>query len=118
MRRLQYVILHHEGIPEPHFDLMFETLPGSELATWRSPVWPMESPVELTRLKDHRRTYLDYEGDLSNHRGRVHRVAQGKCEIEIAENAVWTFRFLTGSPHGTITIRQIENERWEGSART
>ena len=31
-----YVVLFIiEGIAEPHFDLMFETLPGSALATWR-----------------------------------------------------------------------------------
>ena len=116
MRPLLYVILHHEEIPDPHFDLMFETLPGSELATWRSPAWPIESPVVLTRLKDHRRVYLDYEGDLSGSRGRVHRVAHGECEIDIGENAVWTIRFLTGSPAGQIMLRQIENERWEGSS--
>jgi hypothetical protein len=55
---LRYVILHHGGIADPHFDLMFETLPGSDLATWRSQAWPIEEPTPLTRLKDHRRLYL------------------------------------------------------------
>ena len=55
---LRYVILWHDGVPEPHFDLMFETLPGSALSTWRSPRWPVESPTPAARLKDHRRAYL------------------------------------------------------------
>jgi hypothetical protein len=32
----RYVILRHEGIDQPHFDLMFEAAPGALLATWRS----------------------------------------------------------------------------------
>ena len=31
--------------------------------------------------------YLDYEGDLTANRGRVHRVAHGQCDIEIGEDA-------------------------------
>ena len=42
---LRYVVLRQDGINEPHFDLMIETAPGSHLATWRSPVWPIESPT-------------------------------------------------------------------------
>src|SRR5437870_3654302 len=51
----RYTILWHHDINEPHYDLMFETMPRSDLATWRSPTWPIESRIELTRLKDHRR---------------------------------------------------------------
>lgn len=80
---LRYVILRHEGIPDPHFDLMFETSPGSVLATWRSPVWPLvEIHTELVALPDHRRDYLDYEGPLSNNRGSVHRVATGTHTVQ------------------------------------
>lgn len=75
---LRHVVLRHEGIPDPHFDLMFETSPGSALATWRSPIWPLvDTHTELVALPDHRREYLDYEGPLSNNRGSVRRVASG-----------------------------------------
>src|SRR5580700_10036464 len=97
-QHFRYVVLRHEGIAEPHFDLMFETLPGSALATWRSPCWPIEGPTSLHRLKDHRRVYLDFEGELSGHRGRVSRVAAGECDVEIGENAIWSIRLLTGTP--------------------
>ena len=81
-----------------------------------SPTWPIEGVTPLTRLKDHRRLYLDYEGDLPGHRGRVHRYAHGECEIEIGENAVWTIRLLNGTLPLTLSILQIEGEQWECSA--
>lgn len=74
---LRYVVLRHEGIPDPHFDLMFETSPGSKLATWRSPAWPITPETPLIPLPDHRRDYLTYEGAVSQGRGSVRRVAQG-----------------------------------------
>jgi hypothetical protein len=114
-RPLKYVILHHLGIDQPHYDLLFETLPGSQLTTWRSPIWPIDSTVSLTRLKDHRRFYLDYEGDISGGRGRVYRLAHGDCDISIGENAQWTIRLTSGSVPVTLSIRQLEGERWEAS---
>jgi len=82
MPPLRYAILHHADVDEPHFDLLFETSPGSQLATWRSAVWPIEAPTEVTRLRDHRRLYLEYEGQISDHRGAVQRVTDGQCEVE------------------------------------
>jgi hypothetical protein len=94
---------------------MFETLPRSDLATWRSPHWPIESPTPLVRLKDHRRFYLDYEGDLIDHRGRVERVAGGECEVQIGEGGRWTIRLLTGTSPTCLLLRQIDAEQWEAS---
>ena len=110
---LRYVILWHDGIREPHYDLMFETLPGSALATWRSPRWPVEASTAVARLKDHRRAYLDYEGELTERRGRVTRVAAGRCEVEVGENAVWTVTLLDGSPPGRVTFRPLQGDTWE-----
>lgn len=78
---LRYVVLHHQGIDQPHYDLMFETSTDSELMTWRSPCWPIDRPTPLVRLADHRRHYLDYEGPISGNRGYVTRVACGLCSI-------------------------------------
>jgi len=75
---LRFVVLEHTGYGERHFDIMFETSPGSPLRTWRSPIWPAPEPVELVRLNDHRRAYLQYEGAVSNNRGVVRRVASGE----------------------------------------
>lgn len=113
MSPLRYVILRHEHVSEPHFDLMFETLPGSMLATWRSEMWPIESATPLLRLRDHRRLYLTYEGDLTGSRGSVLRIADGTCEVEVGEGSVWTIKLLSGSPPQTLRIRQISDDRWQ-----
>jgi hypothetical protein len=74
---LRYVVLRHDGIPDPHFDLMFESEPGGALTTWRAPTWPITSRVELTPLGPHRREYLAYEGPVSGGRGFVVRIEAG-----------------------------------------
>ena len=79
---LQYVVLRHEGVDEPHFDLMFEIHPGSDLATWRVDDWPINDNSTFTPLRPHRRAYLQYEGAISADRGQVHRVHVGQHEVE------------------------------------
>ena len=115
MAPLQYVILWHDGIREPHFDLMFETLPGSALSTWRSSAWPIESPTAVTRLKAHRRAYLEFEGELSERRGHVTRVGTGTCNVEVGEHAVWRVTILTGSSPQTLILRPVQAEHWEAA---
>jgi hypothetical protein len=113
MPPLRYAVLHHCHVDEPHYDLMFETLTGSVLATWRSAAWPIEAIAPLRRLRDHRRLYLDYEGDLSDGRGTVSRIAEGNCEVEIGENAAWTIRLLTGAPAQKLIFRQCGGDQWQ-----
>src|SRR6185436_5473214 len=79
---VRWVVLHHTGVDEPHFDLMYEQQPGSTLTTWRLPEWPPAQYVPATPLAEHRRDYLDYEGPVSNNRGSVRRVADGTCRVE------------------------------------
>jgi hypothetical protein len=81
MHAFRYVILRHDGIAEPHFDLMFEKSPGSMLMCWRASHWPIDQSTSITRLPDHRREYLDYEGPISGDRGTVTRIARGTCSI-------------------------------------
>lgn len=79
---LRFVVLHHTGVAEPHYDVMVETSPGLLLSTWRAPNWPPRDGDVWTRLEDHRRAYLDYEGPISGGRGEVRRVAAGERWIE------------------------------------
>ncbi|HSZ59934.1 MAG TPA: hypothetical protein VK797_30105 [Tepidisphaeraceae bacterium] len=116
MSPLRYAVLRHSDVDEPHFDLMFETLPGSMLATWRSAQWPIEFPTQLTRLRDHRRLYLEFEGDIPGNRGSVIRVAEGTCEVQVVgDNSVWRIHLLTGSPPATLVLRQIADGHWEAT---
>jgi hypothetical protein len=78
---LRFVILHHQGINDPHFDIMLETAPASLLASWRSPLWPITQPTTLLQLPDHRRDYLEYEGEISGNRGHVTRIATGTYRV-------------------------------------
>jgi len=66
---------HFRDAEDWHFDLMFER--GDALATFASGVPPDDLgslPCLVHQLADHRRAYLDYEGEISNHRGwcRIH----------------------------------------------
>ena len=113
MKPLRYVILHHVDIAEPHFDLMFETLPGSDLATWRSTVWPVESRTQLTRLRDHRQFFLEYEGVLTQQRGTVQRVAEGDCTVDICEGDVIKVTLISGAPPTSLRLSRIADNQWE-----
>jgi hypothetical protein len=113
MAALRYVILRHDGVAEPHIDLMIETYPGSQLSTWRLAHWPVESATPATRLRDHRRFYLEYEGEIAGHRGFVHRIADGTCEVEIGEASLWTIRILKGATPQAFRLKLVEGEMWE-----
>ena len=101
---LRYVILRHEGVPDPHYDLMFETSEGSALATWRSRAWPPGAEL-LERLPEHRREYLAYEGPVSNSRGYVKQVQVGTYErLPHSDPTVFAAR-LHGPPDRIIELR-------------
>jgi hypothetical protein len=94
---LRYVVLRHEGVDRPHFDLLFETAPGSALAAWRAQHWPVEDGEAVEPLADHRRVYLDYQGPVSGDRGVVRRVHEGRHELLEDAPAAMTTRLETGS---------------------
>lgn len=92
------VVLHHQvgrgfrRSQNDHFDWMFDT--GSDLITFATTEihhWQSDRVVDCVRLPNHRRVYLDFEGDIPNRgeqrdRGRVDRVLVGTftacCETE------------------------------------
>lgn len=79
----RFVILEHEyrGI---HWDFMLEW--GTTLRTWALSQPPVREGEILARsLSDHRLEYLDYEGPVSNDRGKVKRWDQGTFQL-IIEN--------------------------------
>lgn len=118
------VVLEHT-LPDGsrHFDWMIERLePGTErrLCTWRTEHRPdVAGRFRGERIGDHRAAYLEFEGELSENRGRVVRLASGaaawrhrdegricvgvdwdhgpkvRYDGEIGPEGVWSFR---GSP--------------------
>src|SRR2546429_2134698 len=103
METLRYVVLHHEQIAEPHFDFMFEYEPGSDLITWRLPIWPITQVTRVTELGKHRRHYLDYEGPVSGDRGTVRRVATGACLVQHMNDG-WMVTLLNEPRRPTVMI--------------
>jgi hypothetical protein len=73
------VVLHHTGVPAPHFDVLFELSPDAPLPTWRAERWPPEPGDYWVRAPDHRPAYLTYEGPVSGDRGEVRRVFEARC---------------------------------------
>jgi len=111
---LRFVVLRHDGVNDPHFDLMFETAPGRSLETWRSPSWPIEHPTRVVKLADHRRAYLDFEGPVAGNRGTVARVASGTYHSQHSSAAHREFHF---APNDRLLIRKLTDpsgtEYWE-----
>jgi hypothetical protein len=87
-----FVLLEHHAAAEGsrHWDLLVE-MPGADaLATWRLERSPLDADHEIpaTRIQDHRRLYLDYEGEISGGRGAVRRLDRGAATIESAGDRV------------------------------
>jgi hypothetical protein len=121
---LRYVVLRHEGIPDPHYDLMLELSPGAALTTWRSNVWPLRALTPLTPLADHRREYLAYEGPVSGGRGTVTRVAGGEYELIHRGRVMLIVRLpglepdewlISDSPRGSVAVPATENAGRDGT---
>jgi hypothetical protein len=107
----RYVVLHHWGIDAPHFDFLFETTADAPLMTFRLSEWPLTKDQPVTRLRDHRRVYLTFQGEIPGDRGRVDRVAEGVLQV-IETGSGWLLRtpqgeFIAlfeprGEPHSNI----------------
>jgi DNA ligase D-like protein (predicted 3'-phosphoesterase) len=78
----RFVVQHHT-LPDgdDHWDLMLEA--GEALWTWSLPHPPEEAArgaMAARHLGDHRLAYLDYEGEVSDGRGRVEIHDRGTYE--------------------------------------
>ena len=93
----RFVVLEHDH-PNLHWDLMLES--GEMLATWSlQPQAPGAFQCPAKRLPDHRKRYLDYEGEVANGRGSVCRVDAGTFG-QLDER-----RFLL---HGSVFVGTLE----------
>jgi hypothetical protein len=104
---IRFVVLKHEGIPDPHFDLMFQRRGAESLTTWRSSVWPIIGSTPLLRLADHRLIYLDFEGPLTRNRGFVRRISAGRCDVNVDARGTWWIHF--SDPPCDLQITPVES---------
>ncbi len=88
-----FVLLEHDTPaagepPSParprHWDLLIEVSGQELLATWQLAHNPIQtaSDIPARRIPDHRRRYLDYEGEIGRGRGLVHRLDRGPAAVE------------------------------------
>ncbi len=79
-----FALLEHTTGNDRHWDLLME-VPGAErLPTWRLAANPLETvgAVPAERIQDHRRVYLEFEGELTGGRGVVRRLDRGSAVVE------------------------------------
>jgi hypothetical protein len=83
--RVRFVVLHHRGVNEPHFDLMLAVPGEDKLMTWRVKngpnQWQDGGEIGAVRIEDHRAVYMTYEGPISGGRGEVKRVREGAAHV-------------------------------------
>jgi DNA polymerase ligase (LigD)-like protein len=111
-----FVIHAHSGHGPLHYDFMLEQ--GHALVTWRLPCPPhvlaTGTSMEAKKIQDHRPAYLDYQGPVSNHRGRVSRVDRGEYEALDQSDTCWKIRLLGECTQGRYELRlqSPRTERW------
>ncbi len=96
MAQQRYAILHHRLPDGEHWDLLLQQ--GNMLATWQlqaKPTGPQALPVAATRIGDHRKKYLVYEGPIDGDRGVVARFDHGHYRILERDEHRWLVH-LTG----------------------
>ena len=107
-----YRVVHHTGVPEPHFDLMIEVSRRARLPTWRCPVWPILKPTAVQRLEDHRRVYLQHSGPIAGNRGSVSTTEFGIHRTE-RRRGHWVVKFSQRQTMRGVELQQLDGEKWE-----
>lgn len=108
----RFTVLHHTGVDEPHYDLLFETSDTSQLTTFRLPAWPVFERLPARKLRDHRRAYLDYVGPVSSDRGRVDRVDEGRILLT-QDGGGYSLRYDDTRPFARLEpLPDAEPDEW------
>lgn len=69
-------------------------------------------PFAAERIADHREAYLTYEGQVSEGRGTVRRVAAGECEILEDSAECVRVRVVMGGLRGVVRGAAIGGGIW------
>jgi DNA polymerase Ligase (LigD) len=104
----RFALLEHSRDGQPvHWDLLLDA--GAALRTWAidEPIVPGRT-LPARALGDHRKLYLEYEGEISGDRGRVRRIDQGRYEPlvwtpEQVRVALWGAQLV-----GVVELRIVE----------
>jgi len=109
-----FVILHHTGYGEAHYDLMVQN--GDVLATWQAPVDPTSlavgQSVALEKLPDHRLAYLTYEGPIRGGRGSVRRIEGGQADVIERTDSRWHVRLAGEQGSVEMELKAAGEGQW------
>jgi len=129
---LQFVVHRHERPGDLHWDLMLERpanlalpairrpgwesgLPEEALLTWRVDTAPERlcgGAAAATRLFDHSRRFLTYEGPVSQSAATVHIVDRGRYELVGGSCSRLDVLFHGATLTGPFTLSHVEGESW------
>ena len=112
----RFVLLHHQLPPAhpraSHWDLMIEA--GDQLETWALDQLPQPGrAVRATRLANHRKWYLNYEGPVSRERGQVRQVDAGDFNVLTRDDNQLVLRMSGELLTGVVTLRQMAEDEWQ-----
>ena len=97
----RFAVLHHTGVDPAHYDLLIELNETAPLMTFRIARWPLSGTLAATKLRDHRRVYLTFEGSIPGDRGQVMRVDEGTIQLTETPTG-WRLDFPDG--RGSILL--------------
>lgn len=115
------VVLRHDGPQGVHYDWLVDppdghALPEGRLWTLRVEAppqqWPKQGTLAARELEPHRRVYLEYEGEISEGRGAVRRVAQGTCRAIVWEPEQRELAVHMDAWAGRVVLARVGEGRW------
>jgi hypothetical protein len=125
MHALRTVILEHTTGDGVHHDWLIEDprLPdpkAPDARLWAARVspspayWQVLGRFDAEAIAPHRRRYLAYQGPISAGRGRVRRVAQGRCVARLwtRSRIVLSTDFVHRGADNHIELRLCGGSRW------
>jgi hypothetical protein len=112
---MKYVVQHHITV-NPHFDLMIDN--GESLDTWQVHEGDMDrlisgKTITAESIEPHRRDYLEYEGPVSQGRGRVEIYDTGEYSDIIREKTHLSLLLKGERLRGKMEIRETAGKSWE-----
>jgi hypothetical protein len=86
---------------------------GLVLRTWRLEAQPRDGErISATALSDHRLLYLDYQGPISDGRGRVARWEHGTFMGQMQDESLILVQLQGEHLQGVLRLESIEGDSW------
>ena len=109
----RFVVQEHATVEGVHWDLMLEQ--GEVLTTFRvaeRPEAALRHPVGATKIFDHPRRFLTYEGSVQQGAGQVRIVDRGTYRSAERGEDRWALALSGGILEGNFTLTRTEGDAW------